>query len=57
MLIAPFTKKQTHNLGPIYFQKNDVLEGVRGRKVAGKCGANKVVVCVRGRVFDGACYR
>jgi len=57
MLSAPFTKKQTHNLGPIYFPKNDVLEGVGGRKVVGKCGSSKGVVCVGGRVVGGACYR
>jgi len=37
--------------------KNDVLEGVGGRKTGGKCGASKGVVCVGGRVFGGACCR
>jgi len=39
MLYAPFTKKRTHNLGPIYLQKNDVLEldGVGKWEVGAKC--------------------
>jgi len=28
MLCAPFSKKRTQNLGSIFVQKNDVLEGV-----------------------------
>jgi len=57
MISAPFTKKRTHNLGQIYFQKNDLLEDVGGKEVGGKCGASKGVVCVGGRVFVGACCR
>jgi len=45
MLSAPFPKKRTHNLGPLYFLKNDVLEGLGGRKVGGKCGSSKGVLC------------
>jgi len=37
--------------------KNHVLEGVGVRRVGGKCGASKGVVCAAGHVFGGACGR
>ena len=52
MLCAPFTKKRTQNLGSIFAQKNNVLEGVglggweyRGRWECGVVACKGVVLC------------
>ena len=57
MLFAPFTKKRTHNLGPIYLQKNDVLEldDVGGWEVGAKCSVMQGC-CVGGRLGVRSCW-